>query len=219
MNIFSKIFLVVGIYTIMAEENRIDLREFVAPTEDLMREHGILNRILLIYEEIISRIVHNEEFDLVTVNKGAQIIREFIEDYHEKNEEKFIFPKFKENNKLSNLVDILLEQHQIGRAITAKILELSSHASLPEKEKLELAISLNNFTHMYRAHESREDTEVFPELAKLATQEEIFNLGEQFEKTEHQLFGPEGFKGILKRVQELEVKLGIENLETYSKKS
>ena len=29
--------------------------EEIPPTEDLMREHGVLNRILLIYEEIIKR--------------------------------------------------------------------------------------------------------------------------------------------------------------------
>ena len=29
--------------------------EEVAPSEDLMREHGVLSRLLLIYEEIIRR--------------------------------------------------------------------------------------------------------------------------------------------------------------------
>jgi hypothetical protein len=34
----------------------------VTPTEDLMREHGLLKRILLVYEEVGSRIAQQREF-------------------------------------------------------------------------------------------------------------------------------------------------------------
>src|SRR5215831_4071077 len=61
--------------------------EDVSTNEDLMREHGILNRILLIYDETIRRIQANEKFDPAIVVKSAGIIKSFIEDYHEKLEE------------------------------------------------------------------------------------------------------------------------------------
>lgn len=31
----------------------------ITPTEDLMREHGILKRLLLIYEDAEKRLLHN----------------------------------------------------------------------------------------------------------------------------------------------------------------
>ncbi len=34
----------------------------VTPTEDLMREHGLLKRILLIYDEVRSRIAAQKDF-------------------------------------------------------------------------------------------------------------------------------------------------------------
>ena len=37
--------------------------EEVAAAEDLMREHGVLNRVLLIYEAVIGKIAGNEAFD------------------------------------------------------------------------------------------------------------------------------------------------------------
>ncbi len=37
--------------------------EEVSPTEDLMREHGLLNRVLLIYDEIARRIDARKDYD------------------------------------------------------------------------------------------------------------------------------------------------------------
>lgn len=56
-----------------------------------MREHGILKRVLLIYSEAIRRIIADEELPPEAVMDSAKIIRSFIEDYHEKLEEDFLF--------------------------------------------------------------------------------------------------------------------------------
>src|SRR6202008_4551016 len=68
--------------------------EEVGATEDLMREHGVLNRILLIYEEGLRRLKDKEEVTPDVFHKPATLVRTFVEDYHEKLEEKFIFPEF-----------------------------------------------------------------------------------------------------------------------------
>lgn len=52
--------------------------EGVSPSEDLMREHGLLNRILLIYDACKLHLVKNEEFDLSVLSDSAQIIRTFV---------------------------------------------------------------------------------------------------------------------------------------------
>ena len=64
----------------------------VTPPEDLMREHGILNRVLLIYDETLRRLRRKENFEAAVLISAAKIIRTFIEDYHEKQEEDFVFP-------------------------------------------------------------------------------------------------------------------------------
>src|SRR4030095_1934606 len=58
--------------------------EEVSPPEDLMREHGVLKRILLIYGEAIRRIEANQELPLEPLGDSAKIVRQFVEDYHEK---------------------------------------------------------------------------------------------------------------------------------------
>src|SRR5271170_6123567 len=87
----------------------------VSPTEDLMREHGVLRRVLLIYGEVLRRFDAARDVPADTLAHAATIIREFIEDYHEKDEEEFIFPRFEKAHRLTELVTTLRAQHRAGR--------------------------------------------------------------------------------------------------------
>jgi hypothetical protein len=82
----------------------------IGPAEDLMREHGALNRILLIYEEGIRRLQSGREIDLTVIKKSAGIVHNFIENYHEKNEEEFVFPLMRKKGKLVELTKTLEDQ-------------------------------------------------------------------------------------------------------------
>ena len=57
-----------------------------------MREHGVLNRVLLIYEAGLVKFGRGESFDVLVLSRAANIVREFIEGYHERNEEQQLFP-------------------------------------------------------------------------------------------------------------------------------
>src|SRR5438105_15773167 len=74
----------------------------VSPPEDLMREHGVLKRILLIYGEALRRMDAKEDLPPEPILESAKIIRSFVEDYHEKLEENVLFPRFKKANKLTD---------------------------------------------------------------------------------------------------------------------
>src|SRR5476649_1123840 len=66
------------------------IEENIPFTEDLMKEHGLLNRVLLIYDKVISM----QDIPIEPLKKAVAIIESFIENYHEKNEENYIFPLF-----------------------------------------------------------------------------------------------------------------------------
>ncbi len=76
--------------------------EEISPAEDLMREHGVLKRILLVYQEAIRRLDGSEEIPQAAIRDSAGIIRSFIEDYHEKLEEDFIFPRFRKAGNMTS---------------------------------------------------------------------------------------------------------------------
>ncbi len=92
----------------------------VTPPEDLMRKHGVLDRLLLVYEAGLRKFAANEDFDPAIIANAAEIVRDFIENYHEKSEEEAVFPRFRNAGKMLPLVDTLLAQHQAGRRFEKK---------------------------------------------------------------------------------------------------
>lgn len=189
----------------------------VSATEDLMREHGILNRLLLIYQEIARRIDNYELFEIQFLSKSANIVRAFLENYHEKLEEEFIFPKFEKAGKQLDLVKTLKEQHNAGRHLTDYIISHSNEESLKDDiQKLLLSDYLKLYIRMFRPHEAREDTILFPEFKKLLSKEEYNKLGDIFENREHEMFGESGFEKTVKQVEEIEKGLEIYNLRNFT---
>src|SRR5262249_49017001 len=76
----------------------------ISAPEDLMREHGVLDRILLIYEEGLRRLAAQQEVSPDVFQQAAALVRSFVEDYHEHLEETFIFPQFEPTHELVDLV-------------------------------------------------------------------------------------------------------------------
>src|SRR5713226_9294938 len=193
--------------------------EYVSPAEDLMREHGVLNRILLIYDEHLRMLAAKQTFDGSVLVSAADIVRHFVEDYHEKLEEDFLFPRFRKAKKLVSLVDTLLAQHKAGRDLTAQIRELAGTATLKYvSDSDKLADALRSFLRMYRPHEAREDTVLFPAFRSIVSAHEYDALGEDFEKKEDELFGEDGFFKVVDQVAQLEKKLGIFELSQFTPK-
>jgi hemerythrin-like domain-containing protein len=189
--------------------------EEVSPAEDLMREHGVLNRILLVYEECGRRL--DDAATMQALATGAGIIKRFVEDYHEKLEEDFLFPRFEKAGKHVALVATLRRQHQAGRRLTEQILRrATAPAAQDAAAKKELTAAMQAFIRMYRPHESREDTVLFPALPEVIGHKELEELGESFEEKEHALFGKEGFEGIVAQVAKLEQQLGIHELDQFT---
>jgi hemerythrin-like domain-containing protein len=188
--------------------------EDVGPTEDLMREHGVLNRVLLVYDHFIQQLDAKQDVKPEFVTSAASIIHSFVEDYHEKQEEQFLFPRFEKAGVLTDLVLVLKAQHEAGRKLTAQIMTLAKAASKEDRAKLSRPLA--QFVRMYRPHEAREDTVLFPEVRKIVSKHEFDALGEQFESNEHKQFGADGFEMYRDKVAALEKQLGIYDLSKFT---
>jgi hemerythrin-like domain-containing protein len=191
----------------------------VNATEDLMREHGVLNRVLLVYEEVVRRIRMSAPPPADSLAAAAGIVQHFIEAYHEKLEEEEVFPLLEKRKQLTDLTATLRTQHLAGRALTGQILAQSTSQSLKIKAvATALATNLEQFIRMYRPHAAREDTVLFPAFHALFTEKEFDALGDKFEEKEHQLLGSGGFEGAVEQVAQLEKELGIYDLNQFTPK-
>lgn len=188
--------------------------EDISPVEDLMREHGLLNRLLLIYDFAAHTLSDKKEVSLKRLEEARDIVRSFIESYHEKLEEDHVFPRFEKAKKLTDLVAVLRQQHLAGREVTAQL-----GAAIKKMDTPALVSGLNTFTRMYRPHEAREDTVLFPVFQSLISAKEYHELGERFEDREHELFGKSGFEGMVDNVAAIEKELGIYDLSQFTPKA
>src|SRR5262245_38330026 len=183
------------------KQKKDEPEEEISATEDLMREHGVLNRILLVYEEGLRRLRGKDDVPPEVFHKPATLVRKFVEDYHEKLEEKFIFPPFEKAKQSAELVAVLRAQHDAGRKLTDIVLRNAIAGQFRKAEaRQEIVRACEAFIRMYRPHEAREDTVLFPALYKVIGAKTVKELGEQFEKEEHRLFGDDGFEKTVEEV-------------------
>jgi hemerythrin-like domain-containing protein len=138
------------------------------------------------------------------------IIRRFIEDYHEKLEEQYVFPRLEKAGKLTDLTGVLRTQHQRGRLLTDRVLSATSgSAASDQPARGALAQDLLTFIRMYEPHEAREDTVIFPALRGVVTVGEFRDMAETFEDEEHRRFGQDGFQRVVDEVANIEKSLGM----------
>ena len=117
-----------------------------------------------------------------------------------------------------NLVRTLRVQHDAGRKVTLEILALAP-ATGPGGDAVgrrRLADLLRAFLYMYRPHEAREDTILFPAVRRILTPGEFEGLSERLEEDEHARFGGDGLGRFVAEAAGIETLLGIDDLARFT---
>ena len=191
----------------------------VTATEDLMREHGVIRRALLVYTAAAGKLrAYPASILPDALQKTARLFRDFGEDYHERKlEEAYIFPAVKKAaGPATGYPDLLVVQHNRGREITDYILSVTQGAKLGAANAEPLARAMESLVLMYRHHAAREDTIVFPAWKKTLSEKDLDEMSEKFEEIEHQQFGKDGFDEAAKQIGEIEGMLGLTDISQFT---
>lgn len=191
----------------------------VTATEDLMREHGILRRALLVYSAAVIKLRGNPATVPPNVlQKTAQLFRAFGEEYHEKKlEEAYIFPAIKKAGGGAAIYpDVLVAQHNRGREVTDYIISVTQGEKLNANNSEPLAKALEAFVWMYRNHAAREDTIIFPAWKQTMTEEQLDEMNDKFEDIEREQFGADGFENAVKQISAIESSLGLADIAQFT---
>ncbi|HKC64247.1 MAG TPA: hemerythrin domain-containing protein [Pyrinomonadaceae bacterium] len=191
----------------------------VTATEDLMREHGVLRRALLVYAAAATRLRTNAStVPPDALQKTANLFRAFGEEYHEKKlEEQYIFPAVKKGGGAAAAYpDILIAQHNRGREITEYILSVTQGAKLGAANADALAKALESFVLMYEHHAAREDTIIFPAWKQTMTAKLYDEIGDKFEDIEKEQFGEDGYETAVKQIGDIEGSLGLTDIQQFT---
>ena len=191
----------------------------VTATEDLMREHGVLRRALLVYSAASIKLRGNVSAVAPdALQKTAKLFRAFGEEYHEKKlEEAYIFPAVKKaGGEAATYPDILVVQHDRGREITDYIISVTQGAKLDGSNAEPVAKALEAFVLMYRNHAAREDTIIFPAWKETMTGKQLDEMNDKFEDIEHEQFGEDGFEDAVKQISAIESSLGLADISQFT---
>lgn len=192
----------------------------VSPNEDLMREHGVLRRLMLVYDEMARRLKTEAAVPSQILAKANDIIHRFIQEYHERNEETQVFNRFSSAGKMVELVATLFQQHLAGRKMIAAMNALNTETNLQNPlQRPRMAELLTAFNRLYRPHAAWEDTVLFPAFPSVISRQDYAAVGETFDKEEVKRFGADGFANVVGQVADLEKELGIYDLQQFTPKT
>ena len=187
----------------------------VAATEDLMREHGVLRRLLVVFRESAAFVRANfSSVDGKLIWRAADLFRRFGQAYHEQElEERHIFPQvMKAGGEAAALVPTLIAQHARGRQITAYVQEKTAAGAIAGTDAAPLAAALESFARMYEPHAAYEDTIVFQAWKKSLSPKDLAAAADQFEDIEKATFKGDGFDWAVAEVAAIEQALRIHDL-------
>lgn len=187
------------------------------PAEGLLMAHGLAGRVMLAYERIIKDWKLLRDADLAMVNRTAQIAKDCLAGCHELNEERWLFPLFREEGYLEELVSALEEQHEAGREVTEKIIDLSTPGRIKTETQMNVLMTLcRSYVFMYGPHLSRENSDLFPRLSQILSQEELDDIARKMSATTRDVLGEDGFAGQLRAMAEIEQSLEIHDVRSYT---
>ena len=201
-----------------AEKHDEDEKE-VGAVEDLMREHGVIRRAILVYRDMAGKLrAKPASLDPELLHRTATMFRAFGEDYHEKKlEETHIFPTIKKaGGPAAAYVDVLIAQHQRGRELTDYILAAVAKGAIATGDAETLARVLDSVELMYEHHAAREDTVVFPAWKDALSAHQFDEMGEMFEEIEHRQFGKDGFEDAVAQIAQIEGALGMADIAQFT---
>jgi hemerythrin-like domain-containing protein len=191
----------------------------VGAVEDLMREHGVIRRALLVFRESATRLRSNPgNVDPQEIAKTARLFRTFGEDYHERRlEEAYIFPAVrKTRGPAAAYVEVLIAQHNRGREITDYILAVTGKGAIGTGDAEPLARVFDSLDLMYENHAAREDTIVFAAWKDALSERQLHDVGDKFEDIEREQFGKDGYEDAVAQIGRIEQALGFADLAQFT---
>jgi hemerythrin-like domain-containing protein len=188
----------------------------ISPTEILSREHAIIERVMIAMESMIVRLVDDPGIDVFPINHAAITINEFGAQHHMVDEEQFLFPKFREAGVAVPLVDTLQAQHDGGRQMIGRIIELTRERHIDDLGQVnELADLCMSFIIMYRAHAAWEETMAFPAFYDIVPQNYVDNIGMRMRDEEQGMMSDPGLHKLMDNLRQIEEAAGTADLTNF----
>jgi hemerythrin-like domain-containing protein len=164
------------------------------PTEVLMEEHRVIERVLLALEKAASRLSRGEDVYLRFFNGTSALIYGFADSYHYKKEEKVLFAALSENGfqKETGPIAVLIAEHDEARRLGLRLRQVTERFQNGDvKVRDQVVLCALGYVSLVRRHMDKEDKLIFPMVEKVIPIDRQFQIVEAFNRFEAEENGPE----------------------------
>ena len=176
------------------------------PTEILMNEHRVIERMLEVIERVSKRLERGESVNSDHLEKIVEFIKTFADGCHHGKEEGVLFPALVEAGvpKEGGPIAVMLFEHEQGRRFVREMSEAIEEIK-KGKEGAELSFvqSARGYCGLLRDHISKEDNILFQIANFHLSEEKEKEVLKDFEKVEEEKVG----RGVHEKMQKLVVEL------------
>jgi len=175
----------------------------MSATDDLLQDHVFIRRLQTVIEKCYALLYEGKDVPFGDLIKIADIIEQFVDQFHHGKEETSYFPETENRDHYSDEIRKFVLEHEFGRRI-AKRVRIHLEELLQGKNAREpLARYLKTYSVFILDHTSKEDrffTDV-KENRSLSEKEEK-RLKQEFERMKHQCAKKSG--NLIEMLEQLE---------------
>ena len=156
------------------------------PTTDLITEHGPVKLMLRVLDKFCEKMDAGDNVDINHLEQAIVFIREFADKCHHGKEEDWLFPAMKKNNipEEISLIDVLLEEHRLGRICVKNMAE-----AIIEKDTVKFRENARGYIKLLDPHIVKENAVLFPMANKSLSEAAQKELEKGFEDIEKNKIG------------------------------
>jgi len=163
---------------------------WMKPIGILMWEHRLIERVIGLFPEQITRIGQTERVDTAFIQTAVDFIRTYADRTHHGKEEDILFKQMEgkemspEHRKI--MVD-LINEHVYARNLVKKLVDANNRYILGEDTVEEIAQQLKYLAQFYPAHIKKEDTDFFHQSMDYFSKEELDEMMCEFQEFDRRM--------------------------------
>ena len=165
--------------------------DITLPTDDLMSEHRVIERMLGILTKASNRLEKGQDIDPELYVGAVDFLRNFADKCHHTKEEKLLFEKMMERGVSGEVgpIAVMMREHQDGRA-HVKSLDKLSKEKMSKTTRQGLIKSSRAYVDLLSKHIQKEDNVLYPLANQILDKEDQKELEKGFEEVEEKVMGP-----------------------------
>ncbi len=174
------------------------------PTQELMNEHRVIEKMLVVLAKGCERLDKGNEVDQQMFKDAVDFFRTFADKCHHTKEEKLLFEKMMERGVSGEVgpIAVMMREHQDGRAHVKKLAGLTEDGLENRKGIIRTGRA---YVDLLSKHIQKEDNVLYPLANQVLETEDQEELEKGFEAVEKEVMGPgvhERYQSMIERWEE-----------------